>query len=97
MKKRKSEDPCKFQYQEKEGDIVIITMAMGGFYDVHVYQNKDDALADLYNAWLCHYCILFVSDEEIEKEHQKQIADAPPRYGDEVEVVDEEGLFHSTT
>lgn len=97
MKKRNPDDPCKFSYTEKDGDIVIITMAMGNFYEVHVYQDKEEALADLYNAWVCHYCIILISDEEVQKEHEKQIADAPPRYGDELEVVDEKGLFHANT
>ena len=97
MKKRNPDDPCKFSYTEKDGDIVIITCAMGGFYDFHVYQKKEDALTDLYNAWKCHYAVIFCNDDEIIKEHEKEIENEPPRYGDEIEVVDQEGLFHAQT
>ena len=36
MKKQTADDPNKFSYEEKEGDIVIITYAMVGFYDFNV-------------------------------------------------------------
>ena len=97
MKKQTADDPNKFTYVEQDGDIVIITYAMGGYYDFHVYQKKEDALTDLYNAWVTHHVVIFCSDDEIMKEHEKQIEDAPPRYGDELEVVDEKGLFHANT
>ena len=97
MKKQTADDPNKFNYVEQDGDIVIITYAMGGYYDFHVYQKKEDALTDLYNAWVTHHVVIFCSDDEIMKEHEKQIEDAPPRYGDELEVVDEKGLFHANT
>jgi hypothetical protein len=97
MKKQTADDPNKFTYVEQDGDIVIITYAMGGYYDFHVYQKKEDALTDLYNAWVTHHAVIFCSDDEIMKEHEKQIEDAPPRYGDELEVVDEKGLFHANT
>ena len=97
MKKQTADDPNKFTYVEQDGDIVIITYAMGGYYDFHVYQKKQDALTDLYNAWVTHHVVIFCSDDEIMKEHEKEIEDAPPRYGDELEVVDEKGLFHANT
>ena len=97
MKKQTADDPNKFTYVEQDGDIVIITYAMGGYYDLHVYQKKEDALTDLYNAWVTHHVVIFCSDDEIMKEHEKQIEDAPPRYGDELEVVDEKGLFPANT
>ena len=97
MKKQTADDPNKFTYVEQDGDIVIITYAMGGYYDFHVYQKKEDALTDLYNAWVTHHVVIFCSDDEIMKEHEKEIKDAPPRYGDELEVVDEKGLFHANT
>lgn len=97
MKKQTADDPNKFTYVEQDGDIVIITYAMGGYYDFHVYQKKEDALTDLFNAWVTHHVVIFCSDDEIMKEHEKEIEYAPPRYGDELEVVDKEGNFHATT
>ena len=97
MKKQTADDPNKFTYVEQDGDIVIITYAMGGYYDFHVYQKKEDALTDLFNAWVTHHVVIFCSDDEIMKEHEKEIEYDPPRYGDELEVVDKEGNFHATT
>ena len=97
MKKNNPNDPCKFAYQGNDNDIVIITCAMGDYYEVHVYQNREQALTDIYNAWVCHYAVLFCSDDELMKEHEKEIQYEPPRYGDEMEVVDEKGNFHATT
>jgi hypothetical protein len=97
MKKQSSDDPSKFTYVENEDDIVIITYGMGGNYDFHVYQKKSDALTDLYNAWVTHHCVIFCSDDEIMKEHEKEIEDAPPRYGDDIPAVDEEELSHANT
>ena len=97
MMKPSDNDPSKFAYQAEPEDIVIITEAIAGYYDFHVYKKRTDALTDLYNAWLCNYTLIHCSDEDIEKEHQRQIADAPPRYGDDIPVVDEKGLFHANT
>ena len=97
MIKPNADDPNKFTYHENENDIVIITYAMGGYYDFHVYQKKEDALTDLYNAWITHHVVIFCSDDEIMKEHEKEIENEPPRYGDEMPVVDEKGKFFATT
>ena len=100
MKKQKADDPCKFQYTEKPGDIVIITWTyQGDCYEFYVHQNKENALSDLYSAWKCNYSIIYCSDEEILKLHKQEIAEALPRYVDfcTQEVVDKEGKFHATT
>jgi hypothetical protein len=31
------------------------------------------------------------------KEHEKEIENEPPRYGDEISVVDEKGKFYAST
>ena len=74
--KKKGYDPELFSYDEKDGDIVIITWAMGGLYQFHVYKDRKQALHDLYNIWVCNHCLIHCSDEELLQEHQAEIKDA---------------------
>lgn len=65
-----------FRYTENEGDIVIITYNVIGEYEFKAYQKRADALHDLYNIWVCHYVLIFCSDDELLKEHQEEIKTA---------------------
>jgi Pyruvate/2-oxoacid:ferredoxin oxidoreductase delta subunit len=66
-------DKLLFNYDAKEGEILIFTVAMGDFYELRVFTKKEDALTDLWNCFKCSYAVLFCSDEEIYNEHLEEI------------------------
>lgn len=85
---------CKFEYQEKEGEIIVITWTpQGDTYEFYVHQNREDALSDLWNAWKCHYAVIFCSDDSVIKEHEREIK-KESRIPHDLQVVDKEGMFY---
>ena len=60
------------QHQAKDDEIVIITVQYGQFYELSVFTKKEDALNDLWNCHKTNTCVIFCSDEEIEKKHLLQ-------------------------
>ncbi len=58
------------EYEEQEGDIIIITRQYGIHYELCVFKSKEDALADLYNiAKLKTIDLLHCSDWALLEEH----------------------------
>ena len=69
------DNTTKFEYKDKEGEIVIITHTfMGPLYQFEVYTDRSTALLQLWNAYRCDYTIIFCSDEELMKEHKLEVA-----------------------
>ena len=73
------QEKTKLLYEEQEGDICLLTYQMG-HYDFTVHTLKEDALVDMYNAYKCHHAILFCSDDELYKQHLKDIENEEPFY-----------------
>ena len=68
------ESATKFEYEDKEGEIVILTHTyQGPLYQFEVYNEREYALNQLWNAYKCHYSILFCSDESVLKEHYQEV------------------------
>ena len=64
-----------FEWEDKEGEITIITHTFQGpLYEVSVFTDRKRALTDLWNAYRCHYTIIFCSDDELMKEHELEVA-----------------------
>ena len=63
-----------FEYQEKEGDIVVIVWSpFGNIYDFNVYQNRKEALTELWNCYRTNHVVIHCSDEEIMDEHLREV------------------------
>jgi hypothetical protein len=71
-----------FEYEEKEGDIIVIVWApLGNIYDFNVYQSRDAALTELWNCYRTNHVVIHCSDDEIMDEHLKEVrADKIPPY-----------------
>ena len=63
-----------FEYQEKEGDIVVIVWSpFGNIYDFNVYQNRKEALTELWNCYKTSHVVIHCSDDEIMDEHLREV------------------------
>ena len=89
---KKIMDLGNFEYEEQEGDIVIITWKFN-LYEFKVFKTREHALTDLWNAWKCRYALVHCSNEEIMKEHEAEIMNQT-RWD---EVVTKEGEFNTGT
>lgn len=68
------DNKTKFEWYDKEGEITIITHTFQGpLYEVSVFTDRKQALTDLWNAYRCHYTIIFCSDDELMKEHKSEV------------------------
>ena len=73
--KTATDSSIKFEYERKDGEVVIVSQTcFDQYYQFEVYTDKDTALRALWNAYRCHYTVLYCSDQELMKLHEREVS-----------------------